>query len=87
MIGDGSVAVETRAAPAGDHWGVLRALVPLYRASTCVAVGDRRRTSFWHNHWLPGGPLSSSLRILFSHTTCSKAMVCRSSGRPQRPCA
>jgi hypothetical protein len=49
MIGDASVAEVHRAVPAGDHWDALRALVTLHCSISRVAVGDGRRTSFWHD--------------------------------------
>ncbi|KAK1626645.1 hypothetical protein QYE76_000960 [Lolium multiflorum] len=67
-IGTGSIDVGP-ATSSGGHWAALRKLVPLYRCLTRVAVGDGCRTSFWHDDWLPGGPLSISVAALFSHTT------------------
>jgi hypothetical protein len=54
MISDGSVADDSRTTAAGEHWGVVRSLVPLYRSVTRVSIGDGRWTSFWHDSRLPG---------------------------------
>jgi hypothetical protein len=77
MLGGSCIVDRSRAAPDSEHWAALRALVPLYRASTKLTVGDGLRTSFWHDHWLPGGPLSTSLSVLFSHTTSPEGTVAR----------
>jgi hypothetical protein len=63
------------ATSSGGYWAALRKLVPLYRCLTRVEVGDGRRTSFWHDDWLPDGPLSTSAAALFSHTTSPEATV------------
>jgi hypothetical protein len=31
--------------------------------------------SFWHDSWLPVGPLSAHIPALFSHTTCPEATI------------
>jgi hypothetical protein len=64
-----------RAAPAGNHWGTLRKLIPLYRSISFVSVGDGRRASFWHDSWLPGGALDASHHALYTHTTKPDATV------------
>ncbi|XP_073359433.1 uncharacterized protein [Aegilops tauschii subsp. strangulata] len=62
---------------AGVHGRPLRALLPLYHALTRVQVKDGRRTSFWHDWWLPCGLLNAASPALHSHTTCAEATVLR----------
>lgn len=59
----------------GAHWNALLWLLPLYRALSCVAVGDGSRTAFWHDKWLPAGPLALAMPELFSHCTLQCATV------------
>jgi hypothetical protein len=42
----------------GEHWNVLRSLLPLYQAITMVDVGDGTTTSFWHDAWHNEDPLA-----------------------------
>ena len=44
---------------------------------TRVRVKEGQRTSFWHDWWLPCGPLSVAFPALHSHTTCPEATVSR----------
>jgi hypothetical protein len=75
LIGNCSVVERKGSSPAGVHWNKLRSLVPLYRSISCVSLGDGRHTSFWHDSWLPRGPLAVALRVLYSHATCSEVTV------------
>lgn len=49
-------------------WCIIGDELNAYRSITCVTVRDGSSTSFWFDHWLPDGPLCSSLSALFSHT-------------------
>lgn len=59
----------------GVHWLALRSLLPAYRALSRVAVGDGWKTSFWHDRWLPCGPLGAVFPAMFSHSTCLEVTV------------
>jgi len=37
--------------PLGEHWNLVRSLLPLYQAITVVDVGDGKDTSFWYDAW------------------------------------
>ncbi|WVZ61782.1 hypothetical protein U9M48_011599, partial [Paspalum notatum var. saurae] len=51
----------------GDHWEVLRSLLPIYRAITTSSVGDGRATSFWHDAWEGCDDLATRFSVLLSH--------------------
>lgn len=55
----------------GMHWDALRELLPIYQSITVSEVGDGCCTDFWHDSWLPGGPLADAFAALYSHS-CSK---------------
>lgn len=61
----------------GDHWRALKKLLPAYRELTRVRVGNGKTTSFWHDWWLPCGPLGVAFPALFTHTICPEATVWR----------
>ena len=35
----------------GNHWNILRELLPLYQAITSVSLGNGRSTAFWQDVW------------------------------------
>jgi hypothetical protein len=59
----------------GDHWQVLRSLLPLYRAITTVQLGDGRTSSFWFDVWMGDEALADSYPALFSHCNKKEATV------------
>jgi len=59
----------------GNHWDMLRELLPLYRVITTVRVHNGRSTSFWDDSWLGDEPLSEIHPALHSHATKPHATV------------
>jgi len=51
----------------GEHWEVLRSLLPTYRAVTTSVVQDGRGTSFWHDAWCGEDDLATRFPVLLSH--------------------
>jgi hypothetical protein len=47
----------------------------MYRSITFVRVHNGATTSFWFDHWLPEGPISSTHTALFSHSTSPNISV------------
>ncbi|GJN37290.1 hypothetical protein PR202_gb26226 [Eleusine coracana subsp. coracana] len=60
---------------AGEHWSMLRHLLPIYQNLTVVDVGDGATTSFWRDDWFPMGRLSNNLPALYSHCIKPAAAV------------
>jgi hypothetical protein len=59
----------------GDHWQVLRQILPLYQAITTVALGDGNSCSFWSDVWTEDEALADTYPALFSHCTFKEATV------------
>jgi hypothetical protein len=59
----------------GDHWQVLRQLLPLYQALTSVRLGDDRTTSFWSDVWHGDEALADTYPALFTHCNLKDATV------------
>jgi len=59
----------------GEHWEVLRSLLPLYKAITSVQLGDGRSCSFWTDVWISDKALADVYPALFSHCTNQEIMV------------
>jgi hypothetical protein len=53
----------------GDHWWVLRSLLPLYWAINSYDVVDGRATAFWLDEWCGDGDFASRFTSLLSHCT------------------
>lgn len=53
----------------GNHWEVLRSLLPLYQAITTVIIGDGADTSFWNDVWHEDEALADRFPALYSHCT------------------
>ncbi|WVZ67745.1 hypothetical protein U9M48_016786 [Paspalum notatum var. saurae] len=51
----------------GDHWEVLRSLLPIYRAIAISEVRDGRGTSFGHDAWERSDDLATRFPVLLSH--------------------
>jgi hypothetical protein len=51
----------------GQHWDMLRSLLPIYRAITSVALGDGQNTSFWHDVWHEQDSMAEKFPQLFTH--------------------
>jgi mannosylglycoprotein endo-beta-mannosidase len=56
-------------------WRIVSDELDTFRSITYVRVNNRAATSFWFDHWLPDGPLSSTHTALFSHTTTANISV------------
>jgi len=59
----------------GDHWNVLRQILPLYQAITTVDLGDGTTCSFWSDVWTGDESLADTYPALFSHCTHKHATV------------
>ena len=59
----------------GEHWEVMRTILPLYQAVTTVAIGNGQHTSFWMDAWLGDDALADRFPALFSHCTKKEASV------------
>lgn len=59
----------------GDHWQVLRSLLPLYQAITVVDLGDGKTCCFWSNVWMGNDALADVYPALYSHCTKKDASV------------
>lgn len=57
----------------GDHWQVLRSILPLYQAITTVSLGDRKTCSFWSHVWVGDEALADVYLALYSHCTKKNA--------------
>lgn len=49
-------------------WKALLAVLPIFRRSTEVHVGDGARAVFWHDRWLGPAPLLELFPALYSHS-------------------
>jgi len=52
----------------GEHWQVLRSILPLYQTISTVQIGHGRDTSFWNDVWIGDDALADSFPMLFSHS-------------------
>jgi hypothetical protein len=59
----------------GDHWEVLRSLLPLYQAITSVVLGNGQSCSFWLDVWIGDEALADSFPALYSHCNKKDATV------------
>jgi hypothetical protein len=50
-------------------WNIINDELNSFRSITYVKVKNRATTSFWFDHWIHSGPLSSTCPTLFSHIT------------------
>jgi hypothetical protein len=51
----------------GQHWEMLRSLLPIYRAITTVILGDGLTTSFWHDVWHGEDSMAERFPQLLTH--------------------
>jgi len=51
----------------GNHWELMRELLPLYQAITTVQLGDGKSTSFWHDVWAGDESIAEQFPALYSH--------------------
>ena len=58
-------------------WKIISDELDTYRSITYVNVHNGASTSFWFDHWLPGGPLNITHAALFSHSTRPNVSVQR----------
>jgi hypothetical protein len=59
----------------GQHWDMLRSLLPIYRAITTVILGDGANTSFWHDVWYGDDPMADRFPELYSHCRMQEMTV------------
>jgi len=59
----------------GEHWQVLRQLLPLYQAITSVKLGNGKSCSFWNDVWIGDEALADAFPSLFSHCTFKNGSV------------
>ena len=59
----------------GDHWRVLRSLLPLYQAITTVALENGKSCSFWTYVWLHDDALADVYPALYTHCTTKDISV------------
>lgn len=60
---------------AGQHWDMLRSLLPLYQALTTVNIKDGSATSFWNDVWHLDEAFADSFPALYSHCTHKEESV------------
>jgi hypothetical protein len=60
---------------AGNHWDMLRSLLPLYQAITTVQLGDGHSTLFWTDVWIGDDAFANRFPSLFSRCTMKDATV------------
>ena len=53
----------------GNHWNILRELLPLYQAITSVSLGNGRSTAFWQDVWHGEESMAERYPALYSHYT------------------
>lgn len=51
----------------GNHWDLLRSILPLYQAQTTVSIKDGSATSFWSDVWHMDEALADRFPAIFSH--------------------
>ena len=51
----------------GNHWNILRELLPLYQAITSVSLGNGRSTAFWQDVWHGEESMAERYPALYSH--------------------
>lgn len=51
----------------GQHWDMLRSILPLYQALTIVEIADGSGTSFWNDVWYQDKALADRFPAIFSH--------------------
>jgi hypothetical protein len=49
----------------GEHWTVLRSLLPLYQAVTSVTIGNGKGTTFWFDAWHQDDSMADKFQALF----------------------
>jgi hypothetical protein len=59
----------------GQHWELLRSLLPLYQALTTVQLGDGRTTLFWSDVWTGDDALADRFPRLYSHCKLKDSTV------------
>lgn len=59
----------------GEHWDVLRSLLPLYQAISSVQIGNGTTCSFWMDVWLGDEALADRCPALYSHCVAKDASV------------
>jgi hypothetical protein len=58
---------------AGNHWNVLRSLLPLYQAITVVDLGNGMDSSFWYDAWFEEDAMADRFPAIHSH--CKKKQL------------
>ena len=51
----------------GNHWELMREMLPLYQAITTVELGDGKSTAFWHDVWTSEESIAEYFPALYSH--------------------
>jgi hypothetical protein len=59
----------------GQHWDMLRSILPIYRAITTVILGDGKNTSFWHDVWDGDDSMADRFPELYSHCRTQEMTV------------
>ena len=59
----------------GQHWDMLRSILPIYQAITTVTLADGSTTSFWHDVWEGEDSMAERFPQLFSHCKIQELTV------------
>jgi hypothetical protein len=59
----------------GQHWEMLRSLLPIYRAITIVLLGNGTTTSFWHDVWYEDDSMAEWFLELYTHCRMQEMTV------------
>jgi hypothetical protein len=59
----------------GQHWEMLRSLLPVYRAITTVTLGDGVTTSYWHDVWDGDDSMADRFPELYNHCQLQEMTV------------